>query len=520
MLHDLSEFTIGTRASLKLNTDEMEIAKFVGSVLHIDHHKLTPRSDFFAIGGDSISAIMLCRKMNEAKFSITAKELFKLRTIEKISKKRLPLKDSKELHLVSQNGLDLKQSSSRYPASSEQVSYYHAYKANDLAFLCQMVWPLEYPIEHFMNCWTVLVKKYECFRTRFEPVEGGKLFHDISSTVDQFSYRSYHCSLDQYFQDDKKIKFDENTLNWIRFSEIKFGDTKYFGVTTHHIAYDGWFLDILFSELDFLLRGSEIIQKINSPRLFFVYTQSEEYQAKSKDYWIKFMEGFSPKNVLLQPKNICEQSANFVTLLEIPYNTLTNVSQKFNVTSRILVKLAWGIAIQKILNTNDICFIEVVSGRMIDIVPEVESMGGNMMSSLPCRVKITKTTRLQELITNLWKDQIERMDHEAISIPTLIKWTGIDPAQTLLNIHAKVRSSNPIHNPIFGPSNYYHCERLVIEAEMTRLEGGLLEMNYSYFLSCVLEEQIQSIHHFFSSILSKILHSDGDSVVQEWLNSL
>lgn len=82
---DLSKFATGSGAFDEMTEREKDVAEIVGDVLKIDFKTLGPNSDFFGVGGDSISAIRLCSRLKEeVGLHLTTKDLFTLRTIKRI----------------------------------------------------------------------------------------------------------------------------------------------------------------------------------------------------------------------------------------------------------------------------------------------------------------------------------------------------------------------------------------------------------------------------------------------------
>ena len=68
-----------------MDDKEKAVAGILAAILSLDCKSLSPNSDFFAVGGDSISAISFCQRLKELDIFITTKDLFRLRTIKRIS---------------------------------------------------------------------------------------------------------------------------------------------------------------------------------------------------------------------------------------------------------------------------------------------------------------------------------------------------------------------------------------------------------------------------------------------------
>ena len=69
-----------------MDDKEKAVAGVLGEVLSLDCKTLSSQSDFFAVGGDSISAISFYQRLKALGIVMTTKDLFQLRTIKRISK--------------------------------------------------------------------------------------------------------------------------------------------------------------------------------------------------------------------------------------------------------------------------------------------------------------------------------------------------------------------------------------------------------------------------------------------------
>ena len=82
---DLAEYMKGGLGLEDMTEKERELAEVFAEVIGIDTGLLGPNSDFFALGGDSISAILLVQQAKEIGLSFSTKDVFSKRTIKRLA---------------------------------------------------------------------------------------------------------------------------------------------------------------------------------------------------------------------------------------------------------------------------------------------------------------------------------------------------------------------------------------------------------------------------------------------------
>jgi aryl carrier-like protein len=67
-----------------LTSQERKLAMIIASILNVNVQDVSSVSDFFGLGGDSISAITVAQQATNAGIHITARDVFHGRTVEGI----------------------------------------------------------------------------------------------------------------------------------------------------------------------------------------------------------------------------------------------------------------------------------------------------------------------------------------------------------------------------------------------------------------------------------------------------
>ncbi|MCQ2515162.1 MAG: condensation domain-containing protein, partial [Ruminococcus sp.] len=209
------------------------------------------------------------------------------------------------------------------------------------------------------------------------------------------------------------FNFQKDTL--IRFTYIKIPDNKCkLLFTIHHIIVDGWCNSLLINKLmeyyDRLFNGTpfetltkEIAyeRKISGEYKDYLNWIERKNPKKALAYWKDLLDDYDNSNeIAINGKldNCEEQSCNY----NIKFNSeisskLFNISKENNITINTLIETLVGILLQKSMGSNDVVFSKVISGRDADI-PDVESIVGLFINTIPVRVKYDKDTTLKLIL--------------------------------------------------------------------------------------------------------------------------
>jgi len=247
---------------------------------------------------------------------------------------------------------------------------------------------------------------------------------ELKICYEDFSRESNKDELYSRYSREKVAKgFDLSRDVLFKISLVKLEEDEFRLILTyHHIIIDGWSNAIVLNELfelyESLATGKSI--QLESPCSYDGYIKwlSNQSREEGMEYWRKYLEGYS--NEILLPSNETnsqeQMGRTLDTRLDIELtNRLKNIGSQNDVTFSTLCKTAWGILLQKLSNTCDVVFGEVVSGRPPE-VDEIEKIVGIFLSTVPVRVKADEHKSIKQLIKELQEEQNEVRNYDYLPL--------------------------------------------------------------------------------------------------------
>jgi amino acid adenylation domain-containing protein/non-ribosomal peptide synthase protein (TIGR01720 family) len=298
-------------------------------------------------------------------------------------------------------------------------------------YLVQCILELEGPldIDRFKQSWLLVLKRHPVLRTGFHSEH---LEHPVQ-VVEPLNSIEWHevesSRFESIIQEDRCQFFDLSTPLLMRFFVAKMGRRKTrFLWTYHHILLDGWSMAIvlldLFTIYEALIKGKQpLLPDLLSFKQFIA---SLSPQTQSINEWRSFLKGFnqptplpldmekgtvshSPKELLFDPKTSA---------------ALTNKLSKKGLTMATFIQGIWALVLSHFSKENDIVFGVTVSGRHIDL-PEVESVVGLCINTVPQRVKIDRKENLYTWLEKIQASQIRMQPYQQVPLSMIQKNTTL-----------------------------------------------------------------------------------------------
>jgi amino acid adenylation domain-containing protein/non-ribosomal peptide synthase protein (TIGR01720 family) len=288
--------------------------------------------------------------------------------------------------------------------------------------------------------------------------------------------------------------------------------------TFHHIIMDGWSASVLF--FDFLTLYSEMSKGIVEKDLIKLIenNKSLDFQkyskwlhsrniSKSLSYWKELLSDFNPSNDIA--RRLTETDINFkrevdITLNENDSSKIRNVAKKNNSTLNSSMETLWGILLQKYVNSDDIVFGKVVSGRNIDL-PYIENSVGLYINTIPVRVKCSAKSSVSDIIKKVHEQNIKGQGHNFCPLHEIKK---------LISPHAE------LFKTLFVFENYYRKEpenfegTFSVESVTEKTENdftivisencGRIKLKLQFDSSIFSTEQAKQILERYVSILNQV----------------
>jgi len=269
-----------------------------------------------------------------------------------------------------------------------------------------------------------LMQRYDILRTVFvykttkQPRQVVLTKQDATvyfESISHFNRERKDTYLETFTRKDREQGFDLTKGPLLRFSLFELEEKLYKLVWSyHHILMDGWCLGILLK--DFLqiyqaLKTNEPLQ-MEPVTPYSRYLQWLEKQDKQKglNYWQRYLGGYEPQSsfpVLKRtPGNDSYRQGEYTfEFKQSLTGKLAVAAADYGVTLNTLVQTLWGILLQRYIDSDDVVFAAVVSGRFPGI-EGIETMVGLFINTVPVRMQTHPRQRLSQLFEDVHQQSV------------------------------------------------------------------------------------------------------------------
>lgn len=349
-----------------------------------------------------------------------------------------------------------------------------------------------------MESYQMLLQKHQNLRTIF-CIENGSYFQKIAPYKLQEVELYNFTDLNQHQRHEKLLKIMDEDLKQafnlfkeipIRLKIIIQSEYSYQLIwTTHHIIIDGWCIGILLSDLlefYYSLMNHKAV-KASCEGDYFQYIQwiKEQDIKNGIHYWEEKLKGYDAISDLPKTVKGLEDKADFrnyqFVIPDVLKQKLNKISREYYISMNHIYESIWGIVLQKILNTNDVVFGKVVSGRNHD-VEHIESIIGLFINTIVSRIICHKSDTYVQLALKLQDDYFNSYEHDYIALSDIYQAIGRDH----------------MIKHIFAYENFYEDERWNELQDKTGLSAKIEKYHdiTNYDLTIVVNEKQETCWNF------------------------
>jgi amino acid adenylation domain-containing protein/non-ribosomal peptide synthase protein (TIGR01720 family) len=200
-------------------------------------------------------------------------------------------------------------------------------------------------------------------------------------------------------------------------------------MTLHHVLTDGWSIPLLMRDLLLLYASHGDLAGLPRTRGYgdFLAWRARQDAEESARVWAAELDGVE-EPTLLAPgtQGVGDEG---VSQLDVPLppdeaRALARRATELGVTVNTLVQGAWALLLGRLVGRQDVVFGATVSGRPPG-VPDVDSMVGLFINTLPVRVTYAPGDTLAEVLTRLQSRQAGLMDHHHYGLTEIQQSVGL-----------------------------------------------------------------------------------------------
>ncbi|MGP4045430.1 amino acid adenylation domain-containing protein [Streptomyces sp. 2A115] len=184
-------------------------------------------------------------------------------------------------------------------------------------------------------------------------------------------------------------------------------------LTTHHLFFDGWSLtrmvDAALADCAALTRGEVPVPLVCRPFRDYVewlHGQDGTAGEAAEAYWRKALAGFDTPTPLPYDRPVRSVGRHIRTFdLRLPGTPdIGDFARRHRLTVSTVVQAAWAVLLARHAGVDEVLFGAAVSIRPA-AVPDVETISGPLINTLPVRVAVDSTADTLDWLTRLQEEQ-------------------------------------------------------------------------------------------------------------------
>jgi len=342
---------------------------------------------------------------------------------------------------------------SRYSPAGTSTGVYFEQLTADFAG------PLDVPA--FAAAWQRVVERHPALRTAFlwqgieRPLQLVRRATELPWTIEDWRglpAADREPRWQGFLAADRARGFDLGRPPLMRLLLVRTGEQEHrLAWSSHHLIFDGWCFSILLSEVFALYRaavsgGRGQLPPPPRPYRDYIAWLAERDQAEAERHWRQALDGFTAPTPLPFDRPVSAADSGDgsferqVTVPAVEAGALAALAQRLHVTVSTLVQGAWGLLLGHFAQVSDVVFGAVAAGRPAEL-PDVESMVGLFINSLPVRVDIPEGEAAASWLARLQASQLELRQ---------VEWTPLVRIQEL----ARIPSGQPLFASLLAFENY------------------------------------------------------------------
>jgi amino acid adenylation domain-containing protein len=401
------------------NDLEKQLCKIWAEVLIIPEDKVGIRDDFFRLGGNSILAIRLISKLNDAlNASVNVSAIFQHSTIEKLAHY---LKDGNEEVIKIAKMPAGTPSEQVLSFAQERLWFIQRYQQGTSAYNVPMVFELTRNTNLGILAQSIraIVQRHEILRTLIKEDEDGNGYQLVLE-LEEHPFVVKNVKVTNLVGElEKEVNhiFDLSQEYPIRVTTYKFGNSQYLSIVIHHIAFDGWSIDVFLRELQEYYRHYLNNAKLVLPELSIQYKDFAMWQRqyltgerldKQLGYWKNKLAGYETLNLITdypRPKETDYKGAEVCFEVDEDIsNKLRMLAKELKVSLYCVLLAGYYLMLKAYSNQTDIVIGTPIANRHYS---QTENLIGCFVNTLAMREEINEQSSIKEFIEHVGHNVIE-----------------------------------------------------------------------------------------------------------------
>ncbi|KAK7428259.1 Non-ribosomal peptide synthetase [Neonectria magnoliae] len=433
--------------TISMTPKERALLSLWSTFLDIEEDKLSLDDNFFRLGGDSIVAMRMVSALRRAGYRLSVADMFqnmKLRSmasaiVESPIEPEKPIKIYSPFSLLDVGDVDAFLSESVRPCLAEPswnirdvlpatdpqqrdvkstVSGTRSSVQYNMLYLDESI-----DMSKLVGCFRDLVSQHPILRTVFVQ-HNNQVLQVVLEDIDlPVSESTVEGPTDTYCKElaEADIAIDSAFVFGVPFLHlfvVHGTGEKALMIRISHAQYDGVSLPELLRQLELRYRGLDI--PTSAP--FTNYIQyAQDAKSENIAYWRNVLRGSSPTEIIA-PGNPSSKTAFMTKAVDV-------TARSPDTTVAALLTAGWATVMGKFLNTSDVTFGGIVSGRDVDM-SGVDDMMGPCYQYMPIRVKSEPSWTVTQLLDHVRGQYLEGSQRATLGFDDILRECTEWPAQT------------------------------------------------------------------------------------------
>lgn len=470
--------TLGVEREAPTTPMETRLQKIWAEILGLPLEKVGRNQSFISLGGDSILAMTVGARCRNNMLLLHAQDILRFGTIAEVALHTTPVEDTTRDELVLATQFDSLRGSTKdklhqvgvmdianvedaYPCSPMQQGMLLSKARSTGNYNTSTVFEVTprsvvtLSAERLKDAWQQVVDRHSSLRTFF--VESVSQ----SGSFDQVVLRNYNTAPSVVIWDRANIDRTEHAIRMFdghqpeayashqpphHFTILRTTTGRlFFRMNVEHTLVDGMSIAILVRDLITAYDGNLRLQPTH---LYSSYVASLQQIVCSIDnkYWKTYLDGMNPcllpnlsYSLSREPQR--RESRSLSVEIKNPHHLL-KFCQSQEMTLSALFRTVWGLILRAFTSSDEVCFGFITSGRDVPVAG-IEDIVGTFINMLVCRMNLTETSLLKDIIATAQTDYLSSLPHQHASLAQIQHVLGLY-GQRLFNTSMTILKQVPL----------------------------------------------------------------------------
>ncbi|MFI9237354.1 condensation domain-containing protein [Streptomyces sp. NPDC053079] len=397
--------------------------------------------DYFALGGDSIHAIVIVAKARHAGLAVEAQDLFEARTLADVAARSLPVAGPP----AADGGPAGPGTEHRLTPMQQGMLYHSAGGSTPGAYVVQVCCRLTGELDEsaFRDAWQAVVSANPALRTAFRwedrPLPVQVVDPAAPIPVESADWRARTPAerdeaFDRFLDADRERGFDLGRAPLARLALFREDEHAYRCVWTHHhLVLDGWSQQLVLRDVlgcYARLRAGGAAEPPRRPPFSAYLDRLEGRQGADEEYWRRALAGVPGPSRVAGPG--CRDGQVLAVrraerehrIAGTTGEALTAFCRRHGLTPAAVLHGGWAALLAAHCAQDDVVFGTTLAGRPADL-PGVTECVGLFINTLPLRVRCGATVSTLEWLHGLQRDLTELRAHEHVPLSRVERGLGL-----------------------------------------------------------------------------------------------